>query len=88
MKARLTVTLKSGVLDPQGKAIEGALRSLGIAGWVRNERDGSVAAVFEGERERVESIVDWCRRGPAGARVDEVEVRWEEPAGEHGFLVR
>ena len=41
MKARVTVTLKSGILDPQGKAIEGALRSLGIAG-VTNVRQGKV----------------------------------------------
>jgi phosphoribosylformylglycinamidine synthase len=41
MKARVTVTLKSGVLDPQGKAIEGALRSLGVAG-VASVRQGKV----------------------------------------------
>ena len=41
MKARVTVTLKSGVLDPQGKAIEGALKSLGIAGVAR-VRQGKV----------------------------------------------
>ncbi len=41
MKARVTVTLKSGVLDPQGKAIEGALRSLGIKG-VASVRQGKV----------------------------------------------
>ena len=41
MKARITVTLKSGILDPQGKAIEGALRALGIAG-VESVRQGKV----------------------------------------------
>ncbi|MDE2017687.1 MAG: phosphoribosylformylglycinamidine synthase subunit PurS [Hyphomicrobiales bacterium] len=41
MKARVTVTLKSGVLDPQGKAIEGALRSLGVEG-VASVRQGKV----------------------------------------------
>jgi phosphoribosylformylglycinamidine synthase subunit PurS len=41
MKARVTVTLKSGILDPQGKAIEGALRSLGIEG-VESVRQGKV----------------------------------------------
>jgi acylphosphatase len=62
--------------------------SLGIAGWIRNAEDGSVEAAFEGDEERVESMVDWCRRGPAGARVDEVEVEPEEPTGETGFHVR
>jgi acylphosphatase len=62
--------------------------SLGIAGWIRNAEDGSVEAVFEGERDQVESMVDWCRRGPAGARVEELDVEPEEPDGENGFRVR
>jgi acylphosphatase len=61
--------------------------SLGVAGWIRNA-DESVEAVFEGDDEQVESMVEWCRRGPAGARVEEVEVGREEPAGEIGFQVR
>jgi acylphosphatase len=63
-------------------------RSLGLSGWVRNEPDGSVAAVFEGERERVESMVEWCRHGPRGAGVEDVGVEWREPQGEQGFSVR
>jgi acylphosphatase len=63
-------------------------RSLGVAGWVRNAADGSVEAVFEGEDERVESMVSWCRRGPRGARVDEVDVTWAEPRGEQAFSIR
>jgi acylphosphatase len=62
-------------------------RSLGLAGWVRNVPDGTVEAVFEGEDERVESMVEWCRRGPAGARVENVDVEWSEPKGEAGFSV-
>jgi acylphosphatase len=62
--------------------------SLGVAGWVRNAEDGSVEAVFEGDEERVESMLDWCRRGPSGARVDDVEVETEEPTGETSFSVR
>jgi acylphosphatase len=62
--------------------------SLGIAGWVRNAPDGSVEALFEGEPGRVDSMVEWCRRGPSGAHVTEVEV-FEEEAGqaERGFRV-
>ena len=63
-------------------------RSLGVAGWVRNAADGSVEAVLEGSRERVESLVRWCERGPRMAAVDDVEVVWEEPRGEGGFAVR
>ena len=53
MKARVTVTLKSGVLDPQGKAIEGALKSLGVAG---------VASVRQGKVFDIEvDAADWAR---------------------------
>ncbi len=61
--------------------------SLGLSGWIRNEPDGSVAAVFAGEPERVDSMVEWCRRGPAGARVDEVEVTDAADEPGHGFRV-
>ena len=65
--------------------------SLGLSGWVRNARDGSVEALFEGEPERVDSMVEWSRRGPSGARVDEVEVSEPEPnaaeQAERGFRV-
>jgi acylphosphatase len=63
-------------------------RSLGLAGWVRNALDGSVEAVFEGDSERVESMVEWCRRGPAGAHVEDVDVQWGELQGEEAFSVR
>jgi acylphosphatase len=63
-------------------------RSLGLGGWVRNAPDGWVEAVFEGGDERVESMVSWCSRGPAGARVEEVDVTWAEPLGEDGFAIR
>jgi acylphosphatase len=61
--------------------------SLGLGGWVRNNPDGTVEAVFEGERDRVDSMVEWCRRGPAHADVENVEVMWDEPKGESGFTV-
>ncbi len=51
MKARITVTLKPGILDPQGKAIEGALKSLGIEG-VASVRQGKVFDVEIGGRDR------------------------------------
>ena len=62
-------------------------RSLGLAGSVRNARDGSVEAAFEGDDERVESMIEWCRRGPAGATVAKVEVAWVEPEGEEDFSI-
>lgn len=55
---------------------------------MRNNPDGAVEAVFEGEDERVESMVEWCRRGPAGARVEDVETSWAPPEGEEAFSIR
>jgi acylphosphatase len=63
-------------------------RSLGLGGWVRNRTDGSVEAAFEGDEDRVRSMVEWCRRGPAGADVRSIDVEWTEPEGESVFQVR
>ncbi len=54
---------------------------LGLAGWVKNTRDGRVELVAEGPREQVEALVRWCHQGPPGAQVGDVEVSWEEPVG-------
>ena len=57
-------------------------QSLGVKGWVKNCLDGSVEAVFEGEKDAVEKIVNWCRKGPTGAFVEQIDVCWEEYTGE------
>jgi acylphosphatase len=63
-------------------------REHGVAGWIRNRDDGAVEAVFEGPAHRVERMIDWARRGPRGADVDELEIVEEPPAGEAEFRVR
>jgi acylphosphatase len=60
----------------------------GVAGWVRNTPDGTVEAVFEGEPEAVEEMVEFSRRGPSRAEVATVKVLDEEPEGLSGFEVR
>jgi acylphosphatase len=55
---------------------------LGVKGWVRNLIDGRVEAVFEGDKEAVNKIIEWCKTGPPLARVDNVEVHWEPYKGE------
>ena len=60
---------------------------LGLAGWVRNRRDGSVECVVAGSATAVESIVAWSRRGPPSARVEHVEVSSDEGVFE-GFEAR
>ena len=57
-------------------------------GWVRNNRDGTVEAVFEGDADAVERLVTLCHEGPRGARVDRVDVSEEEPEGLAGFAIR
>ncbi len=55
---------------------------LGLTGWVRNCWDGCVEAVFEGEREKVEQVISWCKKGPPGAVVRDVEIKWEQATSE------
>lgn len=59
-----------------------------VTGWVRNRTDGSVEAVFEGKKERVNSVLEWCRNGPSMARVNKVATRSEDHKNEfHNFQV-
>ena len=62
--------------------------AVGVAGWARNTEDGTVEAVFEGDRQAVDELVEFCRRGPSRAEVATVEVVEEEPEGLSGFEVR
>jgi acylphosphatase len=59
-----------------------------VHGWVRNRPDGAVEAVFEGPEDAVTRLVELCRVGPSGARVDRVDVVDEAPEGLSGFDVR
>ncbi len=54
-------------------------RALGVAGWVRNRRDGSVEALAQGPASAVQALIDWAHRGPERARVDGVQVTPAEP---------
>jgi acylphosphatase len=64
-------------------------RELGLTGWVHNTVDGKVEGICEGEKERVEQFVAWCRQGTQGAKVENCEVTHEEYKGEfHGFEIR
>lgn len=60
-----------------------------VVGWVQNTSDGRVEAVFEGEKEDVEEMVDFCRRGPPSAHVTDVDVQWGNYSGAfEGFRIR
>jgi acylphosphatase len=61
----------------------------GVKGWIRNVRDGRVEAVFEGEKDVVKKLIEFCKRGPPGARVTHVDVKWESYTGEfEDFQIR
>ncbi len=61
--------------------------SRGVAGWARNLDDGTVEAVFEGEADAVQAMIDAVRDGPGRASVDRVDVKEEAPEGLSGFEV-
>ncbi len=69
-------------------AVEAAERE-GVAGWVRNCRDGSVEALVQGDDAAVERMIAWCRNGPPGARVTSVDTDAADVhAGFTGFTIR
>lgn len=63
-------------------------RKQDVDGWVQNLDDGRVEAVFEGPEDAVEQMVEFCHEGSNAARVEDVSVEYENPAGEDGFRVR
>lgn len=64
-------------------------QSLDLKGWVRNTDDGKVEAVVEGEKEKIKELIEWAHKGPILAKVDNVEVQWEdEQEGFEKFKVR
>ncbi|MFO7984797.1 MAG: acylphosphatase [Desulfatiglandaceae bacterium] len=64
-------------------------QSLDLSGWVRNTPDGRVEAVFEGNSDAVQKMVEWCKEGPPSARVEHVDVDYADYIGEFdSFSVR
>jgi len=64
-------------------------KELGVFGWVKNLSDGRLEAVFEGEKKKVEEIVNWAEKGPVSAKVNDVRVEWQEYKGEFkGFKLK
>lgn len=63
-------------------------RRLGLAGFVRNLRDGRVEAEAEGLQTAVQELIEAVRAGPPGARVTGLELAWETPRNESGYAIR
>ncbi len=76
----------------QGVFFRGTIRNAaereGLAGWVRNNRDGTVEAVFEGDSASIARLVALCRQGPPAAQIEAVELHEEPEEGAAGFRVR
>ena len=60
-----------------------AAERFGVVGWVRNKPDGTVEAVFEGEKTAVDAILTWCQEGPDMAVVKKVDLNWLDYSGEY-----
>jgi acylphosphatase len=88
VKVELTVRGRVQGVFYRQSTVETANR-LGLTGWVKNCPDGSVAAVFEGERAAVGQAIAWCRQGPPAAEVTDLKETWLDFEGEFSsFEVR
>ncbi|MBM3257858.1 MAG: acylphosphatase [Candidatus Nealsonbacteria bacterium] len=62
---------------------------LGVSGWIKNLRDSRVEGVFEGDRENVDKMVNWARKGPIWAKIDDFSVVWDNYQAEFkGFEIK
>lgn len=83
-KAKLVVTGRvQGVFYRQ--STKQVASSLGLVGFVRNQRDGTVFAEVVGPRAQVDRLIAWCQKGPPSARVEKVDVEWIEAPPEPEF---
>ena len=61
---------------------------LGLNGWVKNCDDGSVEIHAEGDKAKLEELIEWCRKGPALASVSNIDLNWVESEGLCSFDIR
>ncbi len=83
MKERLHLIIEGlvqGVLFRE--AVKKKADAMQITGWIKNNQDGSLEAVFEGEEARLRKMLAFCREGPPDAVVDTIEEEWDEYAEE------
>jgi len=81
VRARLLISGRVQGVAFRWETLQAAERC-GVSGWVRNLPDGRVEAVAEGPRQQVTDLIDWCRKGPPVARVDSLDIQWEDFSGE------
>ncbi len=83
MNARASVKFRGKVQGVffRANTQETAIR-FGVFGWVKNLHDGSVGAVFEGEKDDIEGLIEWCKLRQPYAHVESADVKWEDYRGE------
>jgi len=57
-------------------------KKLNLVGWVMNQKDGTVQVVAEGEEENLKQLIKWCYNGPMLAKIDKIDISWQEPIGQ------
>ena len=64
-------------------------QELGLTGWVQNDPEGTVSIVAEGKEEDLKKLIDWIRKGPSLAKIDKVDIGWQNFKGElEGFEIK
>ena len=89
-RKRFTAKVRGRVLGVGFRASAARVgREQGLLGWVRNNEDGGVTVAAEGEGTAILNFLQWLDHGPSAARVDGVDVAWEDPTESEGpFSVR
>jgi acylphosphatase len=87
MTRRIRVTGRVQGVWYRGWTVDAA-RALGLSGWVRNRRDGSVEILAEGPEAALDALVGHCRQGPPAAQVERVEVEESDEEAPVGFEAR
>lgn len=57
-------------------------KTLGIKGWIKNNSNGTVELIAEGEEIQLQTFLTWCHNGPQHAQVATIDAKWQEPTGE------
>lgn len=82
-QTRAEITISGKVIDVNFRSDSKKLAyQLGLVGWVQNEGLDKVRIIVEGEKEKIEKLIEWCKIGPERAIVENVKVNWQEPQGE------
>jgi acylphosphatase len=63
-------------------------QKLHLVGWVKNEPDGTIEIVAEGDDKDLNKFIEWCKYGPDNAEVEKVNIKWHEPTGQFNDFVR